>query len=99
MITPPITKGDDLVLKVTVLENGAAKDMSAAAIAATAEMAGITFAPTSTDMSAAAAGDITVTWNDPGFSPGHLNIQVRATIGAVDQTVFRDTIQVLQGWL
>lgn len=95
MTLKAITEGDDLVVRVNVTVNGdgaTAKDLTGATVVGVAERGGERKTPTISGT--LASGEIVATWDDPAFTEGLWSVQVRATLGAETQTVFRDELPV-----
>lgn len=99
MTIAAIWENDDLVLAVTVAdEAGDAIDLTGATVEAIASMySGTTVEPTVT-VTDAAAGAVTVQFDDGALSSTVWRIQVRVTIADVTQTVLDETVSVKRSY-
>lgn len=82
----PIWEGDDLVIRVTVEEDGAAKDISGATIEARAVSGADSVTPTINEVDLS-AGRINVVFAEDDLADGYWTLSVRVTLGSITQTV------------
>ena len=97
-MTYDIFSQDSFRMKVTVLENGAPKDMSGAAVSVLASTGRSTVAA-AVNLANAAAGEIGFIFAAGAFQVGNAEVQVRATLNGETQTVARIDLRVAKAIL